>query len=87
MGGYGAYLTRMSPIPVSAAWVRGGVESNPRDVEDAVPYGRVRNVTGSDSRDVCGRVRWYRADALALRASPRGLAALVLRGGHKLFIR
>ena len=47
MGGYGTYLTRMSPIPVSAAWVRGGVESNVRDVEDAVPYGQLRNVTGS----------------------------------------
>ena len=77
MGGYGAYLTRMSPIPVSAAWVRGDVESNERDVEDAVPYGQLRNVTGSDGRSVCGMVHWYRADALALRASPRGLAALV----------
>ena len=77
----------MSPIPVSAAWVRGDVESNPRDVEDAVPYGRVRNVTGSDGRSVCGMVRWYREDALALGASPRGLAALVERGGRLLFIR
>ena len=32
-----------------AAWVRGGVESNERDVEDAVPYGQLRNVTGSNT--------------------------------------
>ena len=70
-----------------AGWVRGDVESNPRDVEDAVPYGQLRNVTGSNGRSVRGMVRWYRADALALRASPRGLAALVERGGRLLFIR
>ena len=50
MGGYGTYLTRMSPIPVSAAWVRGDVESNERDVEDAVPYGVVRNVASSNTQ-------------------------------------
>ena len=64
MGGYGAYLTRMSPIPVSAAWVRGGVESNERDVEDAVPYGQLRNVTASNTparqrSEACGKRRTH----------------------------
>ena len=41
----------------------------------------------SDGRGVCGMVRWYRDDAFALGASPRGLGALVERGGRLLFIR
>ena len=54
----------MSPIPVSAAWVRGGVESNERDVEDAVPYGQLRNVTGSitparQRSEACGKRRTH----------------------------
>ena len=66
---------------------RGGAESNERDVEDAIPYGWCVCLASSGVLSVCGRLGWCREDVFALGASPRGLAALVERGGRLLFIR
>ena len=38
-----------------AAWVRGDVETNPRDVEDAVPYGWVQNLPTSNTQHASKR--------------------------------